>query len=167
MQQHSVLRTWVQRSTRALSFAGMFIVLPMMLLTSAEVVGRAVWSRPVPGSLELSSYMLAIFVLSGVAYTQQVKGHVKVEMFTSMLPARFAAALDVVTTLLSLFIIGLLAWEGWGAAMEEKAVSDMLRIPQWPFKALVALAAVSLFLELLFDLADSVGKLTRRHSWTR
>ena len=70
------------------------------------VVGRAVWSRPIPGTVELSSYLLAIFVLLGIAYTQQVKGHVRVEMLLMHLPDRVAAAVDLCTTLLSLFIIG-------------------------------------------------------------
>lgn len=155
-------RRAIRATTYGLSFAGMFALLPLMLLTSAEVVGRAVWSRPIPGAVELSSYLLAIFVLLGIAYTQQAKGHVRVEMFTSRLPARGAAALDVFTTILSIAIVGILAWQGWEVGMEERAVSDMLRVPQKPFKLLVALAGATLFLELLLDLGDAAGRLVKR-----
>ncbi len=167
MENRSAFRRWVQGATRALSYVSMFMVLPMMALTSAEVVGRAVWSRPIPGTMELSSYLMAVFVLCGLAYTQQVKGHVRVEMLVSKLPPRPAAVIEVVTTLLSLFIIGVLAWQGWVNGIEERAVSDMLRVPQWPFKVLVAVAAAFLFLELLFDLADAAGRVVGRSSWTR
>ncbi|MFO8088797.1 MAG: TRAP transporter small permease [Desulfatiglandaceae bacterium] len=153
------MRKYLQKMTLWLSNLGMILLIPMMLLTSGEVVGRAVWSKPIPGSMELSSYMLAIFVLLGIAYTQQVKGHVRVSMLVSRLPERVQAALEVLTTLLSLCIVAIVAWQGWVLAMEEKAVSDMLRIPQAPFKFLVFVAGASLCIELLIDLVDATKKL--------
>ena len=157
-----LFRKTVRRTSYGLSFLGMFMLLPLMLLTSAEVVGRAVWSRPIAGTLELSSYFLAVFVLLGVAYTQQAKAHVRVEMLTSRLSPRAAAGVEIVTLLLSLFIIAVLAWQGWVVGAEETAVSDMLRVPQRPFKLLVSLAGLFLFLELVVDLGEAWGRLVRR-----
>ena len=147
--------------TFSLSYVGMFFLIPMMLLTTGEVVGRAIWSRPIPGSMELSSYMLAIFVLLGIAYTHQVGGQVRVTMLVSRIPEKAALVLQVLTTLLSLFIIGIMAWQGWVKAMEESTVSDMLRVPQFPFRMLVSVAGLFLFLELVLDLVDSIKKLIR------
>jgi len=140
----------------------MVLLIPMMLLTAGDIIGRAVWARPIPGAVELSSYMLAVFILLGVAYTHQVKGHVRVTMLVSRLPERAGLILDVVTTLLSLFMISILAWQGWVVGIEERTVSDMLRVPQLPFRLLVSVAGLLLCLELLIDLADSLGKLVRR-----
>ncbi|HPJ68020.1 MAG TPA: TRAP transporter small permease [Desulfobacteraceae bacterium] len=157
-----MLRKVIQRSTLYLSYVGMFFLIPMMLITSGEVVGRAVWSRPIPGSMELSSYMLVIFILLGVAYTHQVKGHVRVSMLVSRLPEKITSTLDVLTILLSLFIIGIMAWQGWVVGIEERTVSDMLRVPQFPFRLLVSVAGVFLCLELLIDLVDTLKKFKRR-----
>ena len=156
------IRKPLQRLTLALSYGGMFLLVPMMLLTAGDVIGRVFWSRPIPGAVELSSYMLAVFILMGVAYTHQVKGHVRVGMLVSRLPERVGLILDVFTILLSLFIISILAWQGWVVGIEERTVSDMLRIPQLPFRLLVSVAALFLCLELLIDLFDSLGKLVRR-----
>ncbi len=150
----------IQKSTYYISFGGMFVLLPLMLLTSLEVVSRAFWDRPIPGTVELSSYMLVIFILSGLAYTQQVKGHVRVNLLLMKLPPTLALLIEVITILLSLFIMAVLAWQGWVVGMEQKTVSDMLRIPQLPFRLLVALAGVFMFLELLIDLFEALGKLT-------
>ena len=152
----------IQRTTLYLCYAGMFLLIPMMLITAGDVIGRAVWSKPIPGTVELSSYMLVFFILLGVAYTQQVKGHVRVSMLVSRLPERVGGVLDVFTTLLSIFIIAILAWQGWVVGIEERTVSDMLRVPQLPFRLLVSIAACFLCLELLIDLVSSVGKLIRR-----
>jgi TRAP-type C4-dicarboxylate transport system permease small subunit len=134
----------------------MLLIVPLMLLTSADVIGRAALARPIPGIVELSSYMLDVFILLGLAYTQQMKGHVRVSMLTSRLPQRAQQSLEIVVTLLSLFIMVLLAWQGWVVGMEETAVSDMLRIPQRPFKLLVGVAAILLCLELVVDLVSAV-----------
>jgi TRAP-type C4-dicarboxylate transport system permease small subunit len=156
------IRKCIQRLTLYASYLGMILLIPMMLLTTTDVMGRAVWSRPIYGTVELSSYMLAVFLLLGVAYTHQVKGHVRVSMLTSRLPRRGSLALDLVTILLSMFIIGLLAWQGWVVGMEERAVSDMLRVPQRPFKLLVSAAAFLLWLELCIDLFTTIKQLSRR-----
>ncbi len=155
------MRKFIQKMTFSLSYVGMLFLIPMMLLTTGEVVGRAIWSRPIPGSMELSSYMLAIFVLLGIAYTHQVGGQVRVTMLVSRIPIRLALVLKIVTTLLSLFIIAIMAWQGWVKAMEESTVSDMLRIPQFPFRMLVSVAGLFLFLELILDFVETVKKLVR------
>ena len=154
-----MFRKGVNNIVLFLSFVGMFFLIPMMLLTTGDVLGRAIWSRPIPGAMELSSYILSIFILLGVAYTHQVKGQVRVTMLVSRLPRRVAVILDILTTLISLFIISILAWQGWVVGMEEKSVSDMWRIPQVPFRLLVSVAGFFLALELLLDLFDLFKKL--------
>ena len=161
MMPWTTARRVIQRLTYGLCFMGMFLLLPMMLLTTADVFGRAVWSRPIPGTVELSSYMLAVFILLGVAYTHQVRGHVRVSILLARVPERTKALLDAITTLMSLGIIVLVAWQGWVVAIEERTVSDMLRIPQWPFRMLVSLAGLFLVVELVIDLSTSLKKLLR------
>jgi TRAP-type C4-dicarboxylate transport system permease small subunit len=156
------MRKVIQRVTYGLCFAGMLLLVPMMLLTSADVLGRVIWARPIPGTVELSSYLLAVFILLGIAYTHQVKGHVRVSILATRLGERGQGILDIITTLLSLLIIGVMGWQGWVVGMEERTVSDMLRIPQHPFRLLVALAGLFLFLELLIDLVDAFGKVRGR-----
>jgi hypothetical protein len=45
--------------------------------------------------------------------------------------------------------------------IDETTVSDVHRIVQWPFRLLVPLAALFLFLELAIDLVDACRKLVR------
>ena len=158
----------IQKLNRCISGVGAVFLIPLMLLTTGEVIGRNLFNRPIAGTVELSEYLLSIFILLGVAYTQQVKGYVGVSLFVARLPLRGQMVLNIVQTLLSLFIFAILAWQGLIVGMEEKTVSDMLRLPQYPFRLLVAMAAFLTCLELLFDMGDSVSKLLRRSSeWTR
>jgi TRAP-type C4-dicarboxylate transport system permease small subunit len=156
------LRSLIQHITIGLSTVGMFLLIPMMLMTTGDVMGRALWSYPIPGCVELSSYMLAVFILLGVANTHRVKGMVRVSLLVSRFPQRPKGFIEIMTALFSLFIIAILARQGWSVGIEERTVSDMLRIPQWPFRLLVSLAGFSLCFEILFDLADKIKELMRR-----
>lgn len=141
--------------------AGVCLLLPLMLLTTGDVVGRKFFAKTIPGAFEISQYLLAVFILLGLAYTQQVKGHVGVDFLISKFSPRGRAFCEILTTLLSLFIIAILVYEGWVEGIKEKTVSDMLRIPQYPFRLLVSIGGFLLWLELLIDLVESAKKLKR------
>jgi TRAP-type C4-dicarboxylate transport system permease small subunit len=155
-------RKTVQMASYGACFIGMFLAIPLMLLTVGDVMGRSFFNKPIPGTFELSEYMLAVIVLLGAAYTQQVKGHVGVDFLTSRYSPRIQAVLQALTTLAGLAIIAILVWEGYLEGIHEKAVSDQLRVPQWPFKLLVAVGGLLLWLELLLDFISSVLKIAGR-----
>ena len=161
MEKVEKIKFWIQPLNRWVCYVGMLLILPLMLLTAVDVISRAAWDRPIPGIVELSSYALDVFILLGLAYTQQVKGHVRVSMLTSRISPRAQIFLEIFVTFLSLFIIALLAWQGFVVGFEETAVSDMLRIAQRPFKLLVGVAALLLCLELVVDLATAFTALKR------
>jgi TRAP-type C4-dicarboxylate transport system permease small subunit len=152
------IRSVTRHLSVGLSTIGMFLLVPMMLMTTADVVGRALWSHPIPGCVELSSYLLVVFILLGAANTHRVKGMVSVTLLVSRLPQPLKGFIELMTTLLSLFIIAVLAWQGWAVGIEERTVSDMLRIPQWPFRLLVSVAGFSLCLEIFIGLLESLSK---------
>ncbi len=154
------IRAFVQKITRILGYIGMFFIIPMMLLTSADATGRDFFSRPIRGAFEMNSLVLSVFVLMGLAYAQQMKDHVRVTLVLERLPQRLSSAINIFTTLLCMFIVAIMSWQGIVVALEASSVTDMLRIPQLPFRLLVALGGLFLFLEFLFDLVDH----TRRFS---
>ncbi len=157
-------KQWIHRINFYACGVGMGLLIPLMLLTTGDVLGRKFFSKTIPGTFELSEYILAVFILLGAAYTQQVKGHVGVDFLTSRLSPRLRTVCEILTTLLSLFIIGIVIWQGWLEGIRERTVSDMLRIPQYPFRLLVAVGGFLLWLELLLDLFYSIGKLKRRET---
>lgn len=154
------VKSSIQSVNRFIAGVGAIFLIPLMLITAAEVIGRDLFNRPISGCIELSEYMLSVFILLGLAYSQQIKAHVGVSFFISRLPHRGQLILNIITILLSLFIFSIIAWQGWKIGMAERTVSDMLRIPQYPFRFLVAFAALFLCLELLIDFVDVLKKLS-------
>ena len=158
------IKKWIQTINHFIAGVGAWFLIPLMIITAVDVVSRDVFNHPIPGTVELSQYMLAVFILLGLAYTHQVKAHVAVSLFTSRLPPYTQSILNIVASLLCLFISCILAWQGWVVGVEERTVSDMLRVPQYPFRILVAIAAFLMGFELLIDLGNSVRKLAGRAS---
>jgi TRAP-type C4-dicarboxylate transport system permease small subunit len=154
-------RSWIQKFNYYTCLVGMFLLLPLMFLTTGDVLGRKILAKTIPGTFELSEYILAVFILLAAPYTQQIKGHVGVDFFISRLSGRSRLFCRLITNLLSLFIIAILIGYGWWEGIHEKAVSDMLRIPQYPFRLLVPVAGLFLWLELFFDLQDAFKKLSK------
>jgi len=158
------LKEVIRGMNRWVAGVGAWSLVFLMLLTAADVVGRDLLGHPVPGTVELSQYLLAVFILSGLAYTQQIKGHVNVSILISRLPVSGQLLLKLISSVLGLALFGLLAWQGWVVGFSERTVSDLLRVPQFPFRILVAVAAFLVCLELLIDAGDALEKLVRRSS---
>ena len=151
----------VQRLTCGVSTLGMFMLIPMMLLTTADIIARTAFRKPISGVVEISSFMLVIVILLGLAYTQQVKEHPKVTILVSRFPSHVQHIVEVVVNLLCLYIVGIMVWQGWAVATGDtgRIVSDVLRISQFPFRLLVPLGGGLLFLEFIFDFLTSINKL--------
>ncbi len=149
----------IQRINFFVCAGGMFLLIPLMLLTTSDVIGRNFFSKSIPGAYEISEYILATFILLGAAYTQQVKGHVGVDFLTSRLSPRIRTLSQIMATVLSLFIIAIVIWHGFLEGIREHTVSDLLRIPQYPFRLLVAMGGFLLWLELVIDLVRSIDGL--------
>ena len=137
---------------------GMFFLVPLMLVTTIDIISRNFLLKPFPGIIELSEYALATVALLGVAYTQQVKGHLGVSFFVSRLSARNQTICQIIAAIIGLFVTTVMIWQGLIIAISERTVSDILRIPQYPFKLLVVVGGVFLWLELLIDLINTVKR---------
>jgi TRAP-type C4-dicarboxylate transport system permease small subunit len=161
VEAFKAFKGFIERLTRLSATVGMIFVIPLMLITTADVVGRGFFNKPIVGTFELSEYMLAVIILLGAAYTQQVRGHVAVDFLTTHFSERSRALCKVITTLLSLVIVTVVVWQGFKLALEETGVTDQLRVPKAPFKMLVGIGGLLLWLQLLFDLVDSVRVLVR------
>ena len=158
----TMLKRWIRRLTGWSLNLGMGWVVVMMVLTTVDVAGRYFFSKPVPGAIELSSFMLGIFGMLGMAYTHQKGANVRVTMVTRALPPVAANLLDILTAILTLQVVAMLAWYGVVMGVEEfhaRTTTDTLAIPLYPLQFLMALGALLLGLEILVNLCESVNNV--------
>jgi hypothetical protein len=65
----------IQATTLAPDYIGIWFIVPMMLLASADAAGPGPLTRSVPHAHNLASLILPVFVLPGLTYTHRMKGH--------------------------------------------------------------------------------------------
>lgn len=149
----------VERLTKIALTLGMGWVMVMMILTTLDVAGRSLFTKPIPGGIEISQFLLALFGILGMAYTHMAGANVKVTLLTRALPARFEYLVETLTNLLSLQIIAFLAWTGITSGIEDYhagTTTDTLGVPIYPLYFLLSLGAGLLCLVILINLAESV-----------
>lgn len=158
----SRLKTITERLAKIALYVGMGWVIVMMLLSTFDVTGRYFFSKPVPGAIEMSEFMLGIFGILGMAYTHIKGANVKVTILTQALPPRAEKLLESITSLLSFQIMGMLVWYGIVSGIEEfhaGTTTDTLGISIYPLYFLLSVGAGILCLELLLNFIESIRGL--------
>lgn len=139
-------------------------VVAMMLLTTADVIGRS-FRRPIPGTFEIIGFLCVVVVAFAIAYTQILRGHISVEIVVSRLPQRAQGIIGSIMCLLGLGLFILLAWQSIGLARDVWVsgwVSPTEKIPFFPFIYGIALACVPICLVLLVEFLKSLAKAVRK-----
>lgn len=155
----------VNPASRAINSVGVGVLALMMLLTAMDVSLRYLFNRPIPGSFELTAFMMAIVVSFGLAYTAVVRGHVNVELVVSRLPQRAQAVINSITGLISLGLFSLITWQ---CIMQAKTLflgklaSEVLYIPVFPFLLVTGFGFAVLGLAFLVNLLNSVTQAVKR-----
>lgn len=118
-------------------------LLVMMLLGAADVILENVFNRPLPGTLEATEALMAIVVFLALARTQQVGGHIRVDLITSRLGEKGRRRSTRLGHGFSALFYGLLAWQGglyaWRSISIKEYESGIISFPVYPAKTIMAL----------------------------
>lgn len=140
----------------ALGMAGVCLVVASVV-GAVDVLGTALFHRPLPLTVELSSYLLPLIVFGALAHAQQRHEHVAVDLVTQSLPARLQAVLRFVALLAGLALFALLAWRSGVLFIDSfgrgETASAVYAFSVWPFKLAVFVALAVAALEFLRQIA--------------
>jgi TRAP-type transport system small permease protein len=137
-----------------------FVLVLIMGLMCAEVFGRYFFNYPILGTVEISSYLLVLFVYCGTSYTQSVDGHIKIDLVTSRIPPRWMKFCKVASHLLSLAVFSLITRQAALAFWKSWQIGEVrwgaVPLPIYPVKFIVAMGALMLCIQLLIDVIDTL-----------
>lgn len=111
------------------------------LLTVVSIVGRTLWSWPIPGDVELSQFGIALCIALCLPWCQLQRGNIIVDFFTQRSGPRTRRWLDAFGSLLLAVMVGLLAWRsavGAIAVGEAQETTMILGLPMWVSYAALA-----------------------------
>ena len=132
----------------------------MMLLTSADVVGRYI-GYPIKGTFDIVGLLGTLVVALPLAYTQTLKRHVAMEFMATHGSPLVQAIANILACLLGMVAYALIAWRCFALATKfwtVGRVSDTIEIAIYPFVYVVAFGCALNCLVLLIDLYNVFGQ---------
>lgn len=143
---------------RWLETAACLALAAMMLLTVADVAGRHVLGRPLPGAVELVQYAMVIVVFAGLPVVTRDGRHISLGVLAGWLSPSWQHAQRRVVGLVCAVILSAQAWIVFETAQVMRAQQDVigfLNLPVHPaayaISLLSMLAAVAVLLHSMAD----------------
>jgi TRAP-type transport system small permease protein len=134
----------------------------LMLITFIDVLGRYFFSKPLTASNELTEIvMIAVIFLAGGYFT--LKGRqINIDLVISHLSKKTQNVLNVITSFLSIIILGLMTWQlaiwGWKNLISPRGkVTNVLLIPEAPFMLIAALGTFLVLVAMVVILIRSIS----------
>ncbi len=143
----------------------------MLALTVGDIFGIKLaqagvpFFRPIPGGIEVVAFLGVVVTGFAIAYTQVLRGHIKVEFVVMRLPQRVQAVIGAFVALLGLALFVLLAWQSvkYGLSLQTTGTVSMTqKIPFYPFVHGIAFCCIPVCLLLVVEFLRSVMKAVKK-----
>lgn len=133
---------WLERLGRGASFvmlvSACVVLLLMAFHVTLNVLARYAFGGPIAATVEVGShyYMVGVTFLP-LAYAQFERHHVAVDFVLDAMPARVAAAFDVVADLVMLTFVGLIGYASYVSAVaatdrRDYVLTENFDLLVWP-----------------------------------
>lgn len=146
----------------------MLLVIVLIIIISYDVMTRYIFNAPNQWQFVTSYMILGSFVAIGFAYVHYLRGHVRVDLIYVKFPPKVKLIIDIFFTLVFFFpLFFMLAYEfvddAWYAYSIKEVVKEHgIWYPiTWPYKTMIALGFVLLWLQGLANFTKDVMALTK------
>lgn len=140
------------------------LILPLLGVVIYEVIMRYGFNAPTTWGFEATAFLYGMHYMFGISYTDVKKGHVQVDIFSSLAPKKVQAALGALTTLV-LFLPVMICMTVSASKFAISSVQGLERnSTSWapviyPFKIIMALCFAMLLLQGISNLIKDLQVL--------
>jgi len=154
---------WISPIESGLNIAGALLICFMMLFTMSEIIGRYLFNRPIKGHVEIVELVMAGVVFLGIAFTQKVGGHPRMELFlTRVVKGRGRLIIESSTLFLALFVFAIIVvWSMEASVLYSLKMGDttpLLLWPVWPSKLCIPIGCFILCLRLVIEIIQHLSQ---------
>jgi len=156
---------WLGRLALWLLLLGTVGMISAMLVGVADVVGTEFLGRPVLGTLEFTESTMVLVVFGALAYAQDRRAHIRVELLYGHVGPRGQSFMEAVTHIVAFIFFALVAWQGLSELVYswelKEATMGTVRFPLYPARFFLLLGVLLLLARLALDIAADIGRLHR------
>ncbi|MCF8038300.1 MAG: TRAP transporter large permease subunit [Desulfohalobiaceae bacterium] len=138
---------------------GAVLILLFISVIAADVCLRYLLNHPIPGTVEITEFVLPLVVFFTAAYAAVEHRHVGIDLFYEHFGARAQGIVDVFTSILSVYVMSVVTWPLFAYGIEQYASGergDVLGLPHWPAILMSVAGCVVLVLVLIFQAIRAV-----------
>lgn len=139
------------------------LIIVIMLFMTIEVILRYVFNSPTIWVWPLSRQLFGVYILFAGIYAISKDAHIKIEIFYNLFPRKIKQFAALLGLLSFICFIGVLIWQGalmgLNSLSSGETANGAFRIPLYPLKLLIPLAAILFFLEGIYVLSKTKGEL--------
>ena len=149
------------RLESVLNVLGGLMILALVLLASANVLGRKLFNLPLPGFIDWVQQAMAIVAFFGLAYCQRDGGHVRMDVVIRRFRRRALWMAELFSVLVIWVVTTVLIYGSWHHFLRSfdfaspgwsRDSSIDIGLPLWPAKLVIPFALSILWLRLLLQI---------------
>jgi TRAP-type C4-dicarboxylate transport system permease small subunit len=146
-----------------LNLISLLLIFFMAFWMCSDVVSRAIFNRPFPGTSELVKSLLPAIVFLSLAYALRHERHVRVEILLDLFRPKVREVFNAVAYLIgfiTFFSVAVYSWDpAWQGLLVREYEGVQLKIPVYPVRFICVLGAGLFSIQFLIDLIASITKL--------
>ena len=139
-----VINEWVGNSAA-------WLVVPLALLVTTEVVLRYVFNRPTIWIWDVNVQILGVGIILGGGYALLQNAHVGVDVLVGHLSPTKRRMVELITYMLFLFAISIILYEialdAWSSIKLKERMNTFFMPPIYPFKIITVVGMLLIFLQ--------------------
>lgn len=140
---------------RLLTLIGGIVILLLVFLAVTNILGRWLFDKPVDGYIDWVEQAMAFMAFMGIAYTQRLGGHIRMDIIVGMLKGRALWCVELISTTVMLALTLILAYGSYLHFLRAFTIGDSsldIDLPVWPAKLVVPVAFTVLSLRLVLQI---------------
>jgi len=148
---------WADRLISLSAFFGTVCLMLQVAVIIVDVVGRY-FGSPLTGARDITQMAMVIVVFGGMALCDRIGGHISVDVFENVLPARLNRLIDIVSPLIGAAIFFAIAWTVWESAALSRMLNlatNIIYLPKAWFQYVMVVMSVITGFAMLLRAAES------------
>lgn len=118
----------------------------LMALMTADVIGRYILGKPIPGAFEILQFLLALSVFLALPLVSDSEGHIVVSVLDGFFRGKVRRVQQIAVHALSAIALAIIAWRLWLHAVLLADGQQITGFLKWPIAPLAfAMSALSAF----------------------
>ena len=129
----------------ASAYVAGFVLVLLMILTTADVAGRYFFNSPITGVFDLTHFAVLIMTFLGLAYCGFRRGHVSIELLFDRFSRPVRRVLNRAINLVGAILFTVIAWRSLVQSVDVREfgeASQLVEIPFFPLYWLLAFGAL-------------------------